>query len=131
MTETPKISFSRFQTITHTDKLYKNRGTSGPKTDRKFSRSALMNPDSILSTTINASPQVARDVSLPRINEERKKKKNGSFLESWLDEALGFSDPTKPETPPEKRDSIDGGILKTLKKFELDKRYLQSQNIPA
>ena len=92
----------------------------------------MLNPEtSFLSTTINLTPRLERDVSLPRITEKKKKKKQGTFLESWLDEALGSADPNKPETAQGIRAEADAGLLKTLKKFELDKRYLQSQNISA
>ena len=44
MKDAPKLSFSRFQTITFTDKINKNKEHQTPRTDRKLNKSGILNP---------------------------------------------------------------------------------------
>ena len=122
MTESPKVNLSKFTTLTLTDRSKKINSHLLPKRSGRKSNSSLLNPE----TSINFKS--IDDTSLPKIETSKRKIKKGSFLESWLDEALDTND---PQVETQKKNEVDGGMFKTLHKFELDKRYLQSQNIPS
>lgn len=48
----------------------------------------------------------------------------------WLDEALDPQDRQEGEESPQLRVDVDKtGPLRTVQKFEIDKKYLKSQNI--
>ena len=119
MKDSPRLSFSRFQTVTFTEKTNKNKDFQTPRPNRKLNRSGLLNPESALShiPNLNMTIHHDRDVSLPAISSDKKKRKRGTFLESWLDEALGSADPSKPETAQNTGREVDGSNHKTLKKF--------------
>lgn len=65
--------------------------------------------------------------TLPDINSKHRAQKRSGFLEMWLEEAL---DPQEGKGKVEGHIEVEKtGPLRTVQKFEIDKKYLKSQNI--
>jgi hypothetical protein len=104
-------------------------------TPRKFKSnlSGFLSIDDKPSTELESiikSSKTMLETNLPEIQSKRSTQKRSSILEMWLDEALDPQDRTDlPSNPPLRVEVDKTGPLRTVQKFNIDKKYLRSQNV--
>ena len=108
MTESPKVNLSKFSTLTLTERSNKIKSHFLGKKHSRKSNPSLMNPESALHFK-----SIDEVDNLPTISTKKRRIKKGTFLESWLDQALDSNDPQSNSN----KISIDTGKYSTLHKF--------------